>query len=173
MQGDEYLPLGYILSPHGIKGHVILKTYSGEGYSLLRGIFLSLKTSSKDCIVLKILSCIPYKNNFLLKFEGVDDRNSSEKLIGAEVFIKRSDLPATEDNEYYWVDLIGCNVLTVEGTFIGRVENLIATGASDVLVVKNKNKEFLFPFSENVVKNVDITSKKIIIDVSIFNEEDL
>lgn len=173
MQGDEYLPLGYILSPHGIKGQVILKTYSGEGSSLLRGIFLSLKTSKKDSIFLKILDCTPYKNNFLVKFEGVDDRNSSEELVGAQVFIKRSDLPATEDNEYYWVDLIGCDVFTEEGKFIGKVDSLIDTGAVDVIVVKNGNKEFLYPFSGNVIKSVDIILKKIIVDISIFGEEEL
>lgn len=172
MQGDEYLPLGYIFSPHGIKGHVLLKTYSGEGTSLLPGIFLSLKIAKKNEIIVKILDCKPYKKAFLVKFEGIDNRNSSEELVGAKVFIKRSDLPELEKNEYYWVDLIGCDVFSVDGEWIGKVDSLIDTGSVDVIVVKKDKKEFLYPFSENVVKIVDIIPKKIIVDVSIFKESD-
>ncbi|MCX7769924.1 MAG: ribosome maturation factor RimM [Proteobacteria bacterium] len=168
MQGEEYLPLGYILSPHGIKGHVILKTFSGEGTSLLRGIFLSIKTNKKGFINLKILESRPYKKGFLVKFEGIDDRNSAEELVDSEVLIKRKDLPETEEHEYYWVDLIGCNVFTINDKFIGKVESLIETGGVDVIVVRDGKKEFLFPFSENVVKKVDINEKKIIIDESAF-----
>lgn len=170
MKGEEYLPLGYITSPHGIKGHVLLKTYSGEGTSLLRGLFLYLNTSVKDNVALKIKDSKPYKNAFIVKFEGIDDRNSSEELVGAEVFIKRSDLPEPDENEYYWIDLIGCDVYTVDGEFIGKVDYLIGTGAVDVIVVKKDKKEFLYPLSENVVKHIDIVSKKIVVDLSIFQE---
>jgi len=168
MQGDEYLPLGYILSPHGIKGHVILKTYSGEGTSLLRGIFLSIETAKKGNILLKILDSKPYKNSYLVKFEKIDDRNSAENLRGAKVFIKRADLPKTDENEYYWVDLIGCDVYDLKGKFLGKVKNLIETGAVDVIVVDGDKEDLLCPFSENFVKGVDVISKKIVIDISIF-----
>lgn len=169
----ELIPLGYIVSPHGIKGHVLLKTYSGEGTSLLRGIFLFIKKNDNEYLSLKIIDARPYKKFFLVKFEEVFDRSASERLVGCEVYIKRDDLPETEEDEYYWIDLIGCDVYSLEGEYLGKVDSLIDTGSVDVFVVKNEKKEYLYPFSKNVVKSVDIKFKKIIVDISMFRDVDL
>ncbi len=172
MQG-EYIPLGYIVSPHGIKGHVLIKTFSGEGNSLLRGVFLSVKIAENNYIDLKILEAKPYKGHFRVKFEEVIDRNSSEELTGKEIFIKREYLPKLEENEFYWVDLIGCSVYSTENEYIGVVEELIETGAVDVIVVKNGLEEHLYPLAESIVRKIDINTKTIVVDVTIFREAGL
>jgi 16S rRNA processing protein RimM len=172
MQG-EYIPLGYIVSPHGIKGHVLIKTFSGEGNSLLRGIFLSVKISENEYRDLKISNVQPYKGLFRVKFEEIVDRNSSEKIAGKEIFIKREYLPKLNENEFYWVDLIGCSVYSTENEYIGIVEELIETGAVDVIVVKKDLEEHLYPLTESIVKKIDVSRKKIVVDVTIFREAGL
>ena len=95
------------------------------------------------------------------KFDGCDDRTAAEKLVGLYVGVPRHELPATEDGEYYWGDLIGLDVVNVEGERLGRIDRLLETGADSVLVVvddsasADKPVERLIPFVSAVVKDVD------------------
>lgn len=102
--------------------------------------------------------------NVVVKLEGVDDREKAAALIGTEIAVMRSDLPATEAGEYYWADLEGLSVRTETGVELGTVDHLVATGANDVLVVKGE-RERLIPFvKEQVVKNIDLDARLLIVD---------
>lgn len=77
--------------------------------------------------------------------QGYDDREVARELLQADIAVPRSDLPATEEDEYYWADLFGLTVETAAGVGLGRVERLMETGANDVLVVRG-DRERLIPF---------------------------
>lgn len=84
--------------------------------------------------------------------------------MGAEVFVSRSLLPATAPGEFYWNDLEGLRVRTIEGVELGTVSHLFATGANDVLVVKGE-RERLVPFiRDSVVREIDIAAGTIVVD---------
>lgn len=100
----------------------------------------------------------------ILRLEGCDDRDKAASLIGTEIGADRSELPEPEDGHYYWSDLTGLNVVHRDGTELGKVKEMLETGAHDVLVVQGE-QERLIPFVvDEVIVNVDLNEKKITVD---------
>jgi 16S rRNA processing protein RimM len=96
---------------------------------------------------------------------GIDDRDSAQALRGARVFVPRSSFPSTAPDEYYWVDLIGLEVVNREGETLGRVTELLQTAAQAVMVMKymsgEKMAERMIPFVAAHVDGVDLAGKRI------------
>jgi len=85
-------------------------------------------------------------------------------MRGQEIAVRREQLPAAEEGEYYWVDLVGLRVETLDGSELGRVDHLMATGANDVLVVEGERQR-LIPFvTGHIVKDVDLDAGVIRVD---------
>jgi 16S rRNA processing protein RimM len=96
--------------------------------------------------------------------EGCDDREVARKLVGASIAIRRSQLEATAQGEYYWDDLLGLKVITVSGVELGIVDHLLETGANDVLVVVGE-RECLIPYvRDEVIVSVDLDASEIRVD---------
>jgi len=96
--------------------------------------------------------------------KNVDDRNQADLLRGIEIAVRREQLPEAEDGEYYWLDLIGCQVQNLDGEDLGRVEEMMETGANDVLVVKGERERLIPYVIDEVVKEVDLGQKLIRVD---------
>ena len=101
----------------------------------------------------------------LLSLEGITNRNLVEELIGWELYIEKDRLPQLEPGVYYWSDLIGMDVVTIEGGYLGKIETIIQTGSNDVYVVKNQEDEILIPALENVVLEIDLSQKEMQVDL--------
>ncbi len=98
------------------------------------------------------------------RFEGIGDRDQAAGLMGNEIAVRRSQLPATAGDEVYWIDLIGLEVVNAADETLGTVERLIETGANDVLVVGGETQR-LIPFVRGeVVKEIDRSRKRIVVD---------
>jgi 16S rRNA processing protein RimM len=103
--------------------------------------------------------------------QGVDDRNAAESLRGARIFVPRSSFPQAAEGEYYWVDLIGLQVVNREGLDLGQVRDLMSTGPQTVLVIEaapeaegGKAVERMIPFVAAFVDGVDLPGKRITVD---------
>ena len=98
----------------------------------------------------------------------VDDRSAAEALKGARIFIPRSSFPTASTDEYYWVDLIGLQVVNREGVALGQVKELLSTGPQAVLVIEytedSKAMERMIPFVSAFVDGVDLPGKRITVD---------
>ena len=81
-----------------------------------------------------------------VKFEGIDDRDQAFTLRGYTIEIPRESFAPTEENEYYWADLVGMTVINKENIVLGKVSNLMETGANDVLMIKGEHGQILIPF---------------------------
>ena len=100
----------------------------------------------------------------LVRFAGTDDRDAAAKLTGFELSVPRAEFEPPPPGSWYWHDLIGLAVVTVEGTPLGRVDHLIETGVNDVLVVQGE-RERLIPFAlPQIVKKVDLDAGRIEVD---------
>ncbi len=98
-------------------------------------------------------------------FPGVDDRDTAAALIGRDIHVARELLPPPAKDEYYWVDLEGLEVVTTQGVSLGRVSHLFATGANDVVVVRDGERERLVPFVQGVyVHSVDLSAGRMVVD---------
>jgi len=98
------------------------------------------------------------------KLEGVQDREQARALMGCEIGIDRDQLPDSDDG-YYWVDLIGCEVIDQHGENLGKVVGMIETGGHDVMRVRGEAGQHLIPLVEgHFVTDVDIAAKRIRVD---------
>jgi len=162
---DGFLPVGKIVGAHGVNGN--LKVYSyAESVSVFKpGSLILAILAGKIEKHFAIKWAKPHGKSILLSFKGIEDRNTAETLIGAELFIERTALPELEEGVYYWTDIIGLSVFTTDNQYIGRVESIMATGSNDVYVVKDTNKESnnetLIPAIESVVLEIDFEHKRI------------
>lgn len=100
----------------------------------------------------------------VLKLPDCDSREDAELRLGQEIWIPRSALPAPKPGEYYWADLEGLEVRTVDGLILGRISHMLATGANDVMVVDGE-RERLIPFTPgHAVQSVDLDIGCVVVD---------
>ncbi len=155
--------MGKIVGVHGIKGTVKVYSYTESLTFFKTGASILLKSSSRPYKSFKINWARPHKRIVLLSFNGIGNRNDAESLVGSKLFLKREKLPEPDNGSYYWCDIIGLSVYTINGDFIGVVESIIATGSNDVYVVKDTgrdgNNEILIPALESVVRQINMKQK--------------
>jgi 16S rRNA processing protein RimM len=101
--------------------------------------------------------------------QEIDDRSAAELLRGARIFVSRASFPTAADDEYYWVDLIGLEVVNREGLPLGRVRELLSTGPQTVLVLEytadnGTGAERMIPFVSAYVDAVDLAGRRITVD---------
>jgi len=133
-------------------------------------------SASKSAIVrqpvlLKIKEAKDHANTVVACSLDVADRNQAEALKGARIFVSRSSFPTAGTDEYYWVDLLGLDVVNREGVALGQVKDLMSTGPQTVLVLMQPAEEEgkpsverMIPFVAAFVDNVDLPSRKITVD---------
>ncbi|MGQ9685192.1 MAG: ribosome maturation factor RimM [Thiobacillaceae bacterium] len=159
---DELVVMGRIAAPYGVKGWVKVQPYTEYLDSLLDYPVWRLG-SSGAWRSYRVLDGRPHGRFLLAELEGVGDRDVAERLRGMDVAVARDELPEPGEDEYYWDDLIGLEVVNVSGLSLGRVEGLLETGAHDVLRVVGE-RERLIPFTAPIVLEVDPSARRIRVD---------
>ena len=101
--------------------------------------------------------------SLVAQLQGVDDRNAAQELVGATISCPSDALPATGDDEFYWSELVGLEVVNEQGVVLGKVSHLFETGANDVLVVKG-DRERLLPFTAQAIRRVELENGRILVD---------
>ncbi len=115
----------------------------------------------------RVIAGRPHKKGVVVRLEGCSDRDLVQGFRGAMVLVPREDLDYGDDDDeegYLWADLIGCRAVDAAGAPIGKVVSMMETGANDVLVVRDKKgQERLFPFTLEVVPEVDLKARLLTI----------
>lgn len=158
------IDMGYIANAFGIQGWVKIKTATEYSDSLDEYTQVYLKLKDGTILSKKIEKSFARDGVFHAKLAGVDDRDAAFALKGTIVAVDREEFPYLDEDEFYWVDLIGLNVINVQGESLGVVKDLMETGANDVLVAKLEQEERLIPFVAQYVVKVDMQNKQIIVD---------
>ena len=151
---DSAIVIGKIVATHGIKGWVVIQSYSYPSQNIKNyNTFLHSK-NNKECIKIINLKTMPKK--IIIKIENYDDINTSESLVGQKIFIEASDIPALKKGEYYWKDIEGLEVYTTKDSYIGSVDFIFNNGANDILAIK-KNKELVYiPYISDRIELIPI-----------------
>lgn len=164
VHNKEFISIGAIAKPHGIKGEVCVKplTDEPEQFEALKYVFLNIKSSRSRAEVMKVRF---HQNIIILKLAHVNDRDSAEELKGALLELELSKMRKLEDNEFYIFDLIGLVVKDQQGNIFGKVVDVMDLPANDVYVVRDENEnEYLIPAIQNIVKKIDLVQKEMLID---------
>jgi len=163
----EYVVVAKIGAPYGVRGWVKVFSFTGQMDALLDydpWYFKNAKADDDDWLIAPVAEAKIHGKGFVAKFRGCDDRDAAALLNGHEIAIRRDQLPPTEEDEYYWNDLQGLEVLTTGGISLGKVDHLLETGANDVLVVRGERERLIPYVTGPVVKKVDLDAGILQVD---------
>jgi len=165
---ETVVVLGKIVGAYGVKGWVRIHPFADDPLSwrkIDRWVFKADKDESAEWRPAVLNQIKLHSDGLIASFNGVDDRNASEALIGQLVGAPRDAMPATIEGEYYWGDLVGLEVRNTQAQSLGVVRELMETGANSVLVaVDAEGVKRLLPFVASVVNRVDIERREILVE---------
>jgi len=161
------LILGRISSVFGIKGWIKCVSHSRPRENIFSYPTWFVRKNKGQWQEIKVEAGKPQGKTLVAKLAGIETREDAEAWVGADIAISREMLPDTDKDDFYWVDLIGLKVVTIEGDLIGTVIRLMETGSNDVLVVKDDDsrEEHLIPWvMEQFIKQVSLSEGQITVD---------
>jgi 16S rRNA processing protein RimM len=176
---NDLIELGAISEAQGLQGQVKVRPHSSEPVALLssKEVWLSLiprrdagvsaSVEQASLTQYKVKSAKMHSGNVVLALDGVADRDQALALKGARILVARDAFPKAESDSYYWVDLIACQAMNLQGEVLGEVIDITENGAHGVIAIGDavtKNIQYLVPFVKEVVQNVDLPNKKITLD---------
>ena len=160
---EEYFEIGQIVNTSGLKGEIKIKPFTDDitKFNSFKTIYISVKKELKEFEIEHVRFS---KNMVFLKLKGIDTIEEAENYRNLYLKIKRDKDEKLEEDTYYIVDILGCKVYTDEQKELGEVVDVFSTGSNDVYVVKDElGKQVLLPAIKDVIKNVDIENKLIIV----------
>lgn len=151
----RFIPLGQIVAFHGLRGEVRFRYYneSSEAFFAYPAFFVD---HHEKKIELKPSRVRLQGGIFVIKFKGLDTREKVRFLLKKELLVTEEHLPPLDPGEYYDFQLVGLEAITVEGRVVGRVKDVIHTGASDILVIAG-DQEVLVPMTENHIGAISLS----------------
>jgi 16S rRNA processing protein RimM len=161
----SYVTVGRVRRPHGIRGEVRVEILTDYPERVVQHdyLYLAHPQSPDDVERYTLESVRPHKGILLIKLVECDDRNAAETFRGMLVQIPLEDAVPLEEGEYYYFQLIGMDVETETGEWLGRVADVIETGAHDVYVVRGPRGEVLLPGIEDVILELDIETREMVV----------
>lgn len=160
------LEIGQIVNSYGIKGFLKVVPYTDDitRYEDLKTVYIE---KNKKLEEMEIEEVKYHKNLVLLKLKGIDDINQTLEYKNCLIKIDRENAVKLPDNSYFIVDLIDMKVYTDENKLLGKIVDVFPTGSNDVYVVKDElGKQTLLPAIGDVIKDVDVANKKMIVHLT-------
>jgi len=162
-QPPEYLPVGRVLRPHGIRGVLLVESESDFGSSMSAGSKVYL--GDEDSIF-TVQSFNKHRKQFLLKLENLDSREAAEAYRDRTILILFENSEPLAENVFYHWQLKGLQVVKNDGEVLGKLVDIVVTGANDVYVVRTESEEeVLLPAIESVVEEVDLERGEMIVNI--------
>ena len=160
---SDRLIVGTLSGSFGVQGEVRLKSFCADPAAIAD--YTPLYTEDGRSFSQIILTG-QLKNGFSVRLDGVVSKEDADALRNVSLFADRDKMPALSDDEYYYADLIGLNVLDTGGNKLGKVKNVMDHGAGDLLevIVPGSSDTVLVPFTQAVVPTVDLATGRIIAD---------
>lgn len=168
-QPIEWISIGRLLGPFGVKGwiRVLSHTDPPEGILDFDDWWVGRANDgdtpqTSQLRQVAVLDGEAHSRGIVAQLEGIDSPESARLWSGLGIWVPRSALPEPDEDAHYWADMVGCQVVEENGNGLGTVDYLFATGANDVLVVRQDDgEERLLPFIREVVLAVDVDRKII------------
>ncbi|EBV3600141.1 16S rRNA processing protein RimM [Salmonella enterica subsp. enterica serovar Virchow] len=158
---EKSVLMAVIGAPHGIKGEVRIKSFTGDPLALAD--YSPLRDAKGKAYAISAVR--PQGDVIVARIKGVDDRNAAETLNGVELFVDRAQLPPEEEGEFYHDDLVGLSVRDEAGKTIGVVTAVQNYGGGDVLELNLEGRKgALIPFTHAAVPEVHVGDGYISID---------
>ena len=162
---NKYLELGQIVNVKGLKGEVKVNSFTDDNtkFERIPKVFLKRKETLTEYEIEKVGY---HKNQVIIKFKNVDTVEEAETLRNSYIVVDREIFGELPEGVYYIADLIGLDVFTESNEYLGKVDDIFSTGSNDVYVVNDElGKQKLLPGIDEVIKQIDLESGKIIVNL--------
>lgn len=161
---EEFITIGKILKTQGKAGavRVLPLTDYPERFKVESKVYVSLKGSRKT---MNIEESFPHQKYVIVKFKEITDMNAAEEIKGGILEINRAELFPLPEYTYYIFDIIGLTVSDKNRGIMGKITEVIQTGANDVYVVETGAKPLLIPALKQVVKEIDLPGRLMVVDL--------
>lgn len=165
--------LGKIVGTHGVRGLLrfhpaneasAASAVEASGHNVFLRSGPSTGRGSNTPRPAKLLSARPHGRMVLMEIDDIKDIDDAAKLVGLELAVPESELPAPAADEYYTYQLEGLEVVTVAGVLLGTVASVMPTGSNDVLTVRGTGREYLIPVIKDVIRSIDIDAGRVTIE---------
>ena len=159
------LPIAKVVGTHGIRGYLKALSYAESMDPFVPGKELTFRREGETLRTFRIASSRRHKRVIHLALDGVASIQAAKEWVGCELCVEKTSLPQPEEGDYYWYQIIGLDVLTVDNRHLGRVTQIFRTGSNDVYVVRSGQKEVLIPAIDSVVLSIDLKSRVLQVDL--------
>ena len=156
--------VGKLGRPYGVRGWQVLHSFTEPAENLFSyAPWLLQNAQRQQWVEVKDYEFRPHKEAYVAQINGVHDREEAQGLTGALIGVLRDAIPEPEDDEFFWHDLIGCEVINAQDENLGVVQELMETGAHAILSIQSQNakRAILVPFTEEHVESVDTQAKQL------------
>lgn len=162
---EDFVAVGYIVKIHGIKGDikVIPLSDNPRRYSTLKKVCIFTKPGkTKEYHVEKVRKT---KGGVIVGFTPSLTIAEAEENVGGYIMVPADEVPGLDSGHYYHFEIIGMDVYTTEGRYLGKIVDIMETGSNDVYIVKDPDRDYLIPAIHDVIKEVDTRTRRMIISL--------
>jgi len=165
MGADRLVAVGKVVKAHGVRGHLRLVPFGETLEGLGAGEEVSARLPDGSIERLITVEIRTQRKSVLFLSREVRTAAEAQRLVGAEICVPESRLPALAADEFYWHQLIGLEVMSVDGRRLGTIRQIIETGSNDVYVVQEGREEVLIPALAEVVREVNLERRLMVVDL--------
>ena len=159
---EQRIIVGHFGHSYGIKGWIKIHSSTSPASNILK--YLPWQVQHQGIWrPAEVTASKQQGKDIIVKLAGCDNPETAKTFTGNPIAINTQQLPALPAGEYYWKDLIGLRVVNQEGVDFGVIDSLLETGSNDVLVVKG-DRQRLLPYTDEVVKDINLTDQKMIVN---------
>lgn len=162
---EDFVAVGYIVKTHGIKGDIKVISLSDNPrrYSTLKKVCIFTKSGmTKEYHIERVIMA---KGGVIVGFKPPLTIAEAEEIVGGHIMVPADEVPGLERGHYYHFEIIGMDVYTTDGRNLGKIVDIMETGSNDVYIVKGSDREYLIPAIHDVIKEVDIRTRRMIISL--------
>lgn len=159
----DLILIGQVVRPHGLTGLLRIVSYAESKETFLRAGSVFLDKGEDELFERRVVSIRAHRSVYLLKLSGLRSVDEAEFFRGAGILIEKDSVVRSDEDEFFWYELIGLDVYLITGQYLGVLKGIFPTGSNDVYVVENEGREFLIPAIHQVVKEINRAQKRMII----------
>lgn len=160
----EWVELGRLGAPYGIKGWLHIESHTDPKPALLKYRDWTLKFATGERTSRRVAEGRAHGEGLVARIEGVADRDAAAALTGARIEVRRASLPAPKKNEYYQADLVGMKVTNLAGVALGAVSHFVDSPAGSLMVITGAGPEHWVPANQRHLRKVDVEARAILVD---------
>jgi 16S rRNA processing protein RimM len=163
----NFITIGKIVKPQGIKGEVKVSLYTNYPDAIIKVTNFFVKGKDKQ-LKAKTVS-VRFGFAYIL-FEGYSSRENAENLRNFELLVKKEDFEIKNEDTFLIGDVIGCNIYNLQNQLLGEIIQIEQYGSADVWYYRGNGRTHSFPYISDIVKQVDIKQKRVVVDEEKLNE---